>query len=65
MKVKKSIYGLKEPGRLCYEEFVKRATEYPGIKVNSVDVCFMGNDTITSACAYISMTSWYAGQLKS
>jgi hypothetical protein len=52
VKVKKSIYGLKESGRLWYEEFVKIATEYPGIKVNPVDVCFMGNDNL-SMCLYV------------
>jgi len=52
VKVKKSIYGLKESGRLWYEEFVKRATEYPGVKVNPVDVCFMGNGSL-GMCVYV------------
>ena len=52
VKVKKSIYGLKESGRLWYEEFAKRATEYPGVKVNPVDVCFMGNGSL-GMCVYV------------
>ena len=52
VKVKKSIYGLKESGRLWYEEFVKRATEYPGVKVNPVDVCFLGNGSL-GMCVYV------------
>jgi len=55
VKIKKSIYGLKESGRLWYEEFMRRAVQYPGIKINKMDPCFINSETL-SACVYVDDT---------
>ena len=35
-----------------YEEFMKRAVQYSGIKINRMDPCFLNSETL-SACVYV------------